>query len=778
MNRIFRRQSIRVQLTAVVVAVSVTVLALAFTCFLLWDGNRFRENLVSERRSTAELIASNSIAALTFGDEKASREVLSSLQYVRDVQGAALFDKEGKRLAAFARTASQRNALKRPPDSNAATSLGNDIQIGHLIRLDREVIGSLVLVVNLDGLRERQQAYIEIAVILSLGALLLAGFLGSTVQGTVTNPILRLASMMRTVSRNRDYSLRMPHESPDEVGSLVAGFNAMLSEIQFRDAALQIANDELEVRVAQRTALLEAEVREREDRERELQENRRFLSEFIETAPIGIVRLDRERRICAANRTALEIYGASEGGLIGRVIDEFHPDPEFRHYLERGDGVTVWTYEGAIQRGDGESRQVEMAASMTWLDGQFENVGLFLRDVTIERRAEEIERAKDRAERASQAKNEFLSRMSHELRTPMNAILGFGQLLDMEPLQEKQKECVDQILKGGRHLLNLINEVLNISRIESGRISISLESVDLGTVLGEAVDLVLPMADQRGIKIEIALPESDRVWVRADRQRLSQVLLNLLSNAVKYNCDRGRIFCSAAVQENGRVRIEIRDTGKGIPPEHADRIFIPFDRLGAEQSSVEGTGLGLPLSKSLAEAMEGQLYLDQAQAEVGSCFVLELPSAPDVAEQATPQLRVTQAEVLPRGVQKTVLLIEDNIDNVRLIEQLFASRPEIRLLVAMQGNLGVEFAREHRPSLILLDVNLPDTTGLEVATRLKADAQLARTPLLIVTADVSSSVRAKFQEIGCHGYMEKPLDVRKFLAVVDQLLFEEVKLSA
>ena len=761
-----------------VAGVSVLVLAMAFACFLWWDGHRFRDNLVSERRSTAELIASNSLAALTFGDEKASREVLSSLQFVGDVQGAALFDKSGKRLAVFARTMAQRKALTVAPKVGSTVQLGDRIQISHPIRLDGEVIGGLVLVVNLEALRERQQAYIEIAFMLSLGALLVAGFLGSTTQGSVTKPILRLASMMRSVSRNRDYGQRMAHDSHDEVGALVEGFNAMLSEIQFRDAALQIANDELEERVAQRTALLEAEVTEREARELELQENRRFLTDFIETAPIGIVRLDRDHRVCSANRAALAIYGATEVDFIGRTIEEFHPDSAFRQRLVKSEGDTVWSYEGIIRTASGEERFVEMTASNTGFDENSENVSLFLRDVTIEKRAEAIERAKDRAERASQAKNEFLSRMSHELRTPMNAILGFGQLLEMEPLEEREKECVDQILKGGRHLLNLINEVLNISRIESGRISISLEPVNLGTVLTEAVDLVAPMADQRGITIENSVREGDRVCVRADRQRLSQVLLNLLSNAVKYNSDRGVIYCSATSREDGQIRIEIRDTGKGIPAEHADRIFIPFDRLGAEQSTVEGTGLGLPLSKSLTEAMEGRLYLDLESPHPGSCFVVELPAASDVFEHSAPELKLTQAHFSPMSEQKTVLLIEDNIDNVRLIEQLIASRPGIRLLVAMQGNLGVEFAREHRPNLILLDVNLPDTTGLEVASRLKSDAQLARTPLLIVTADANSSVRQKFQEIGCHGYLEKPLDVRKFLAVVDQLLSDEVKLSA
>ena len=384
----------------------------------------------------------------------------------------------------------------------------------------------------------------------------------------------------------------------------------------------------------------------------------------------------------------------------------------------------------------------------------------------MERQARLTE-ARLEAERANQAKSEFLSRMSHELRTPLNAILGFGQLLEMEELNEQQLESVRQILKGGGHLLELINEVLDIARIEVGRLQLSLEPVAVNELVRDAAALIRPLADQRAIRIEVAC-EGDP-YVLADRQRLQQVLLNLLSNAVKYNREGGGVRCSTrSVGE--RLRIAVSDDGMGIPAAELERLFVPFERLGVERSGVEGTGLGLALSKQLVDAMGGTLEVESEPGR-GSTFAVELPlgAAPSWAGSAFDD------EVVPTAtpVTRTVLCIEDNPSNLKVIERLVAYRPEIRLLSAMQGNIGVDLARTHRPDAILLDNGLPDASGHEILRRLRGEPSTNGIPVIVVTADASEREMSSLLAAGARAHVTKPIDVRRLQDLLDELLFAD-----
>ncbi len=377
---------------------------------------------------------------------------------------------------------------------------------------------------------------------------------------------------------------------------------------------------------------------------------------------------------------------------------------------------------------------------------------------------------------ASRAKSEFLSRMSHELRTPLNAILGFAQLLEMDHLTAEQQESVGQILKAGRHLLDLINEVLDIARIEAGRLAVSIESVSVKEVIQEGLDLVAPLAVAREIQLKVeAAGLSDR-FIFVDRQRLKQVLLNLLSNAVKYNRPGGAVTLSYAEVQGGRLRINVSDTGPGIPPDRLGQLFTPFERLGAEQTGIEGTGLGLALSKRLVEAMRGTLGVDSTVGR-GSTFWVEFPLS--VEEQPAAQRSAEGPR--PAGVAEaargafTVLYIEDNLSNLELIQHLLSRRPEIKLLSAMQGRLGLDLAREHRPDLILLDVHLPDVPGAEMVRLLREDAKTRHIPVVVVSADALPTQIQRLLAAGARAYLTKPLEVRKFLDVVDEVLAEILK---
>ncbi len=396
-----------------------------------------------------------------------------------------------------------------------------------------------------------------------------------------------------------------------------------------------------------------------------------------------------------------------------------------------------------------------------------------LQEVTegLKQAKEEAEAAKENAEVANRAKSEFLSRMSHELRTPLNAILGFGQILNKEALSPLSKESIGYILKGGRHLLDLINEVLDIARVESGRLELSLEPVALDDVIPEVCALVQPLAAERSIQLEENTATLGNNYILADRQRLKQVLLNLLSNAIKYNRQGGQVEISCQQRPDGWATIAVRDTGQGISPQNLQKLFTPFERLGASTSEIEGSGLGLVLSQRLVTAMGGTLSVKSVLGQ-GTIFTVEL------VETDSPEEQLAK---LPQGIQQlntshenqlsfSVLCIEDNPGHIRLLEVIFQGRPEVTLLTAMEGNVGLELARQHEPDLILLDLNLPDMHGKEVLARLQQSAITRDIPVVVISADATPNQVERLLNAGAKACLTKPLDVDQFLYTLDQFL--------
>ena len=386
----------------------------------------------------------------------------------------------------------------------------------------------------------------------------------------------------------------------------------------------------------------------------------------------------------------------------------------------------------------------------------------------IERTAQ-LEQAKAEAERANQAKSEFLSRMSHELRTPLNSILGFTQLLEMDELTPDQTDSLGHIIKSGRHLLDLINEVLDIARIEARRMAISPEPVKLNEALESASDLIRPLAEKRGISIQIKVPSSRDVFVTADRQRLKQVLLNLLSNAVKYNREGGQIHVTASLLLDGYLHLAVRDTGNGIPPEKMQRLFIPFDRLELDPAIVEGTGLGLALSKGLVEAMGGRIGAHSVVGE-GSTFWLDLQLTSNQKEVIVMAEVEDYLKFNPDSKKGLVLYVEDNLSNIQLIEKITARLADVELISAMQGSLALDLARLHKPALILLDIHLPDMHGDEVLKRLRADAETKDIPVVIMSADATHGQIEHMLSVGANAYLTKPIDVKEFLKMIGEML--------
>jgi signal transduction histidine kinase/ActR/RegA family two-component response regulator len=383
----------------------------------------------------------------------------------------------------------------------------------------------------------------------------------------------------------------------------------------------------------------------------------------------------------------------------------------------------------------------------------------------VETRTAELREARALAEDANQAKSEFLSRMSHELRTPLNAVLGFGQVLELDGLDADQQESVDHIMKGGRHLLGLVDEILDISRIESGTMTISVEPVEVASALGDVLRLVGPLAAESGIELTSELPPADEAYVLADRLRLRQVLLNLLSNGVKYNHAGGWVRVTVAPVADHRLEIRVTDSGHGIPEDKLALLFTPFERLGAELGHIEGTGLGLALSKGLVERMGGSIRAENS-VDGGATFAVALQQVDSaVSPGALETARVT-GEAQPQFGACTMLYIEDNLSNFQLIERVLAPQLQVRLLPAMQGGLGMELAERHHPDLILLDLHLPDIPGPVLFDRLRANPRTCDIPIVVVSADATDGQVKRLLDSGADDYLTKPLDLRRFLEIV------------
>jgi signal transduction histidine kinase/ActR/RegA family two-component response regulator len=394
-------------------------------------------------------------------------------------------------------------------------------------------------------------------------------------------------------------------------------------------------------------------------------------------------------------------------------------------------------------------------------------------DNSVRKRVEsELNEAMAAAEKANRAKTDFLSAMSHELRTPLNAILGFAQLMESGSPSPTpaQKRDLDQILKAGWYLLELINEILDLALIESGKLTLSREPVSLVEVMLECRAMIEPQAQKRGIGMTFPRFETP-YFVNADRTRVKQVLINLLFNAIKYNKPGGAVAVEYTLRLPDSIRICVRDTGVGLSPEQLAQLFQPFNRLGKEAGAEEGTGIGLVVTKRLVELMGGAIGVDSAVG-VGSAFWIELSltSAPQLAVRDAERAALVRPQATEGTPPRTLLYVEDNPANLELVEQLIARRPDLRLLSAADGNLGIEFARAYQPEVILMDINLPGISGIEAMKLLRADPSTAHIPIMALSANAVPGDIAKGLEAGFFDYLTKPIKVNAFMDALDAAL--------
>ena len=523
-----------------------------------------------------------------------------------------------------------------------------------------------------------------------------------------------------------------------------------------------------------------------------LRDHQFYTRSLFESNIDALMTTDPSGIITDVNKQMEVLTGCTRDELIGAPFKNYFTDPERAEAsikLVLSD-KKITNYELTARARDGRETVVSYNAT-TFYDRDRKLQGVFAaaRDVTERKRLDqvlqeknaELESAKSAAEKANLAKSDFLSSMSHEMRSPLNAILGFAQLMesDSPPPARSQKESIAQILQAGWHLLKLINEILDLAKVESGQVPLSPEPVSLAEVLLECQGMIEPQAQQRGI--QMTFPKSEiPYFVHADRTRLKQVLLNLLSNAIKYNISRGTVEVTCTESAPGRLRVSIRDSGAGLYPEQLTKLFQPFNRLGQEAGGEEGTGIGLVVAKRLVELMGGVIGVESTLG-TGSVFWFELSSvaAPTISPEGAGPPELAQTHI-PRGARlRTLLYVEDNPANLKLVEQIIARHPGMCLVSAVNGNSGIQIARDNQPDVILMDINLPGISGFEALHILRDDALTAHIPVVAISANAMPGDIKRGLKAGFFRYITKPIKVGEFMAAVDAALeFAEKRFAA
>jgi PAS domain S-box-containing protein len=558
-----------------------------------------------------------------------------------------------------------------------------------------------------------------------------------------------------------------------------AMLGALLLLITGRARRIETLVAERTAELEQRSAELQDEAAQRQRTAGALRDSQQRLRNILDHAPIGVAYTDEQGRIREANPHLRDLLDMTSERLAGLPIAELlHPDDRAaetaaRERLLAGEvPMARWHLRCIGAGGD----TIFMRASVSVLrghrrDGQGQALRMVwvIENITEHLALEEAQRARKGAEAANLAKSEFLSRMSHELRTPLNAILGFAQLLELDrkqPLGPHQLEWTAQMRQAGWHLLHMINDTLDLSRIESGHVELEPRTLDLSDLAEGARALLSHSAQERAVSIEVHLGPGARAVI-GDATRVKQILTNLLSNAVKYNQAGGQVIVASRLTDDGRVALDVIDTGPGLAPAQLAQLFQPFNRLGRESGPVEGTGIGLVISRRLAELMGGTLRV-KSSVGLGSTFTLELPRA---AVEPAPHRLDEDSTIEPAGYRRrTIHYVEDNETNAEVMRGILALRPQVQLEISALGLDGLAAIKASRPSLVLLDMQLPDVDGLELLRHLQSHDETAEIPVIVVSADATQARMAEAIAAGATHYLTKPVNVPQFLAALDSVL--------
>ena len=736
--------------------------------------NFLHKQVVEQATSLAETLAANSTSWVLANDIIGIEEMIASQSKYPSLKFAMLLNMEGKVLGhtdnkhvgKYANDEKSKTLLKIKRAIHKLSETQDLIDIAAPIIANNRQIGwarvGLGQEKNIAGLR----IIMRDGVFYTLIAILVGIVFAVLMAKGLTKSLRQLVNVSGRI-RQGEHDVRVDIQRSDEIGQLGTDFNQMLDSLSSVRAELTMSEERFDLAMRGSSDgiwdwnILTNEVYYSPRWKAMLGYKDKELENKFSTFE-KLIHPDDYSRV-------MQIIEDYIGGKINKFEVEFrmhHKEAHWEYILGRG--YVMRDNNGQPIRMTGthvditERKQAEK--EILKLNSELEE--------RVEQRTSELMSAKEESERANMAKSEFLSRMSHELRTPMNAILGFSQLLTtdtQQPLSEDQHESVTEILNAGNHLLELINEVLDLARIESGKITVSIEPVSVQELLNESLALIKPLADER--VITIVEPDSHNdYYALADRTRLKQVLLNLLSNAVKYNEDKGQVTISYT-EINNNLQICITDTGPGLTAEDQALLFIPFERLGADSTDVEGTGIGLALSKKLMECMDGDIGVESPE-DSGSVFWIRLPIATAIPVHSKESDSAEMLEATSKtSYRYEVLYIEDNPANTRLVQRILSqNRKDILLLTSIIPTEGLDMAQTHKPDLILLDINLPDMDGYDVKKCLQANLDTRNIPVVGISANAMPKDIARSKAAGFKDYLTKPIDMVKFLAVIDKIL--------
>ena len=798
-----RRLSIKHKLILLTLTTSALALALASAGFVAYDLVRFREQMSEDLMTQAEVIGLNSSAALAFQDGDTGTEILSALNARDGIVTAALFTPEGRRLAQLRRATGRTRPFPDGPRPTGYSFEDDHLRVFHEIVLHGQRLGTVYIESDMEQLRSRIEQYMRIVGILLLGSVLVALLVSSRLQRLISEPILHLEETMKNVSEQKNFTLRAEKSQHDEIGSLIEGFNAMLSEIQERDAALLGANDDLtqrtkqleqesavrlraqdelkalnvtlERRVAERSAAAEERARELARSEAALTQQKRILQSILDSMSDGVIVADYEGRLTLVNPSAerllkLSVADAAEvshrwvkrHGLL--LPDMVTPYPVERFPLaqaikgEAVEGVEVFIPDG---QGDAGTWLSVNATPLKDDEGVLHNGVAVFHDITVRKRSEEeLRKAKDAAETANVAKSRFLANMSHELRTPLNAIIGYSEMLQEQAADDGRPELIPDLKKihsAGKHLQGLIDDILDLSKIEAGKMEVFVESFDVSDVVDEVVSTIEPLVENGGNSLQVTCPDDAGV-MRADMTKVRQVLFNLLSNACKFT-QNGTVSLQVERQhtETGEwLYFRVRDTGIGMSPGQMGKLFQEFTQADTSTTrKYGGTGLGLAISRRFARMMGGDILVESALGK-GSMFVVQLPAAVEqAAAENPPATPVPDMADPPRPVASNTILVIDDDPVVHDLMKRLLAKEGFQIVSAYTAEDGLRLAVNLRPAAITLDIIMPGADGWNVLAALKSDPELGDIPVVLATM---TDDRNKGYALGAADFLTKPID--------------------
>lgn len=779
--------SIRAKLIRIIVLTCCAASLAAFAIFGSYDLRIARRSQLDTLRTLTRLTGSNTAAALAFGDDEDAEKILHSLQADPRILHAALYTSDGEVLATYSADSSLKSYLPPPPEPDRITIVGNRIRSFSSVSLHGNAIGTVYLEASTVHLEERERELAVIAGLALLISLAIALLLGSRLQRDISDPILALARTAFTVSIEKNYSVRASFAGSDEIAFLYEQFNQMLDGIQTRDKEVREARADLEKRVSERTA---------------------YLNALIETSPLGIVTLDNAGCVRICNRAFERLFGYTREETIGTKLDRLILPQKFSAELrelenrrKKGETVQAVTQR---RRKDGTLVHVELYAVSLRINGEEAGNLVLYQDIAERKKTEEAMRAaKEAAEGANRAKSEFLANMSHEIRTPMNGIIGMTQLALDTDLNPEVREYLEMVNSSADALLSLLNDILDFSKIEAGKMDLESEPFPLRESLGQTLKMLSHSARRKGLELQWAVAPEVPEWLIGDRGRLRQILVNLAGNAIKFT-ERGLVTVSANLQNCTRefvdLRFDVRDTGIGILPEKQKLIFAAFTQADASTTrKYGGTGLGLAISQRFVALMGGALQVESKLGK-GSNFHftvrLLLPSSdfapPEQVSPAPKELHLSAAKTAappaPLGISSFVagshrrlriLLAEDNDVNRRLATKLLEKHGH-SIIPARNGLEALELAERENFDLALLDVQMPEMDGLEAIRRIREKEKSSREhlPIISVTARAMRGDRETCFQAGADAYVSKPLRASELFEAIEHCCPTTIRVSA